>query len=318
MVVSLVVGLFMAVRESISLVVPRGWVCDISPQMGTFWNASVRRGAAGLVVGLFVGLVAVTAATASAAPDGGSAAAPAASRPADAVSVSVSVTLDEPARRWRGRTRPSRWRLPALAKVVPGFDLKKVLVARRRGEPPCSPSWSTTTATSLPTRSSSRPISRARETKTFELRLRAARVAGPARDFKVYGRFVRERHDDFAWENDRVAHRDLRTGSRDLREGSAHLERHRRLGQARAEAGRQRVVHDRRLPPGPRRGRRLLFGRQVPRLRRRRDLDGRRSSSLAELHELARARQRPYPPGLRAHLRALGRRRRAASPRRSG
>jgi hypothetical protein len=26
-------------------------------------------------------------------------------------------------------------------------------------------------------------------------------------DFKVYGRFFRERHDDFAWENDRVAHR---------------------------------------------------------------------------------------------------------------
>jgi Domain of unknown function (DUF4861) len=26
-------------------------------------------------------------------------------------------------------------------------------------------------------------------------------------DFRVYGRFVRERHDDFAWENDRVAHR---------------------------------------------------------------------------------------------------------------
>lgn len=26
-------------------------------------------------------------------------------------------------------------------------------------------------------------------------------------DFKVYGRFVRERFDDFAWENDRVAHR---------------------------------------------------------------------------------------------------------------
>ncbi len=26
-------------------------------------------------------------------------------------------------------------------------------------------------------------------------------------DFRAYGRFVRERHDDFAWENDRVAHR---------------------------------------------------------------------------------------------------------------
>ena len=28
-----------------------------------------------------------------------------------------------------------------------------------------------------------------------------------ADDFKAYGRFVRERHDDFVWENDRVAHR---------------------------------------------------------------------------------------------------------------
>jgi unsaturated rhamnogalacturonyl hydrolase len=42
----------------------------------------------------------------------------------------------------------------------------------------------------------------------------------PARaDFKVYGRFVRERHDDFAWENDRIAHRaygtDLETWARE-------------------------------------------------------------------------------------------------------
>ncbi len=42
--------------------------------------------------------------------------------------------------------------------------------------------------------------------KTFEVR------AGDKRryrkeDFRVYGRFVRERFDDFAWENDRVAHR---------------------------------------------------------------------------------------------------------------
>jgi hypothetical protein len=44
------------------------------------------------------------------------------------------------------------------------------------------------------------------ETKTFTL------TAGPKReyakeDFRAYGRFVRERFDDFAWENDRVAHR---------------------------------------------------------------------------------------------------------------
>ena len=44
------------------------------------------------------------------------------------------------------------------------------------------------------------------ETKTFAL------TAGPKREyskeeFRAYGRFVRERFDDFAWENDRIAHR---------------------------------------------------------------------------------------------------------------
>ncbi|HJP91933.1 MAG TPA: DUF4861 family protein [Pyrinomonadaceae bacterium] len=44
------------------------------------------------------------------------------------------------------------------------------------------------------------------ETKTFVI------TAGPKReykkeDFRAYGRFVRERFDDFAWENDRIAHR---------------------------------------------------------------------------------------------------------------
>src|SRR5215207_1848044 len=44
------------------------------------------------------------------------------------------------------------------------------------------------------------------ETKTFTL------TAGKKReytkeDFRAYGRFVRERFDDFAWENDRIAHR---------------------------------------------------------------------------------------------------------------
>jgi len=44
------------------------------------------------------------------------------------------------------------------------------------------------------------------ETKTFVI------TTGPKReykkeDFRAYGRFVRERFDDFAWENDRIAHR---------------------------------------------------------------------------------------------------------------
>ena len=45
-----------------------------------------------------------------------------------------------------------------------------------------------------------------RETRTFDLSVGERRI--PRRDeFKAYGRFVRERRDDFAWENDRVAHR---------------------------------------------------------------------------------------------------------------
>ncbi len=46
----------------------------------------------------------------------------------------------------------------------------------------------------------------AKESKTFTVET-GARPTYKADDFKVYGRFVRERHDDFAWENDRVAHR---------------------------------------------------------------------------------------------------------------
>ena len=45
-----------------------------------------------------------------------------------------------------------------------------------------------------------------RASKTFAVRAGTRRR--PTReDYRVYGRFVRERHDDFAWENDRIAHR---------------------------------------------------------------------------------------------------------------
>jgi pectinesterase len=45
-----------------------------------------------------------------------------------------------------------------------------------------------------------------RQSRTFVLSLGERRV-WKREDFRVYGRFVRERHDDFAWENDRMAHR---------------------------------------------------------------------------------------------------------------
>ena len=45
-----------------------------------------------------------------------------------------------------------------------------------------------------------------RQARRFEL-VAGQRPAPRREDYKVYGRFVRERHDDFAWENDRIAHR---------------------------------------------------------------------------------------------------------------
>src|SRR6185369_13331249 len=44
------------------------------------------------------------------------------------------------------------------------------------------------------------------ETKTFTLSAGKKREYSKE-DFRAYGRFVRERFDDFAWENDRIAHR---------------------------------------------------------------------------------------------------------------
>ncbi len=45
-----------------------------------------------------------------------------------------------------------------------------------------------------------------KESKTFSVEA-GTRATFKSDDFRAYGRFVRERHDDFAWENDRVAHR---------------------------------------------------------------------------------------------------------------
>lgn len=44
------------------------------------------------------------------------------------------------------------------------------------------------------------------ETKTFRVRA-GKKLVYKKDDFRAYGRFVRERFDDFSWENDRIAHR---------------------------------------------------------------------------------------------------------------
>ena len=74
-----------------------------------------------------------------------------------------------------------------------------------------------------------------RQSRTFVIASGERRV-WKKEDFRVYGRFVRERYDDFAWENDRVAHRMYGAGPGDLGAGAAHRQRRRRLG-ASARAG---------------------------------------------------------------------------------
>ena len=147
----------------------------------------------------------------------------------------------------------------------------------------------------------------ASQTKTFKLRAGPRKPAARG-EFMVYGRFVRERHDDFAWENDLVAHRmygpELETTAKEPLVSSGidtWVKRAHRL-----------VVNDWYMTGDyhrdTRRRRGLLRRRQVARLRRAGHLGRRQAERVEELHVVARAGQRADPPGVRAPLRAVGRR----------
>ena len=155
----------------------------------------------GVVGCLFLGLVAVAGGTASATDAGSTAAAAAAvPHPVDAVSVTLTNPLSV--------ARPHETialALAALIKIVPGFDLKKTLVIDARGATVLS-QLVDDDGDESPDELVFQADFAPRETKAFKLVSGKRALPAPA-DFKVYGRFVRERHDDFAWENDRVAHR---------------------------------------------------------------------------------------------------------------
>ena len=93
----------------------------------------------------------------------------------------------------------------ALAKVLPGFDVKQALVIDPQGAPVLSQVVDED-GDDVPDELVFQADLGPREKKTFQVITGKRSPAAPG-DFKVYGRFVRERHDDFAWENDRVAHR---------------------------------------------------------------------------------------------------------------
>ncbi|MEI9950123.1 MAG: DUF4861 family protein [Pseudomonadota bacterium] len=104
-----------------------------------------------------------------------------------------------------------------LGKLAPGFELKKALVVDAAGRPVLS-QLVDMNGDDAPDDLVFQADFGPGEVKRFNLRSGERHPAAPA-DYKAYGRFVRERHDDFVWENDLVAHRmygpDLETWAKD-------------------------------------------------------------------------------------------------------
>jgi len=147
------------------------------------------------------GLLAPASASAASASQSPAAAAPKAI--ADKTDVIV-VTLTNPL----AVKRPAETIALALAdlvKVVPGLELKRLQVVDTKGKPALSQlvdSDGDETPDQIVFQTDLGPS----ESKSFKLRV-GERASAVEADYKAYGRFVRERHDDFAWENDLIAHR---------------------------------------------------------------------------------------------------------------
>jgi hypothetical protein len=128
----------------------------------------------------------------------------------------VSVTLTNPLAVMRAR-ETIVLAAAEIGKVAPHLDLKKTVVVDAAGNVVLS-QLVDVDGDDAPDQILFQTDLAANETKSFKLRA-AERHAAPRLEFKAYGRFVRERHDDFAWENDLVAHRiygpDLETAKKE-------------------------------------------------------------------------------------------------------
>jgi len=142
-------------------------------------------------------------APAPAPPAAPAAAAPAAAAPA-APTPPVAVKVQNPLATARGaETIPLT--LAELRKFSPGLDAAKIVVMDAKRQPVLSQLVDGDGDDVFDELVFQTDLG-AKESKSFTVEA-GARPTPKADDFKVYGRFVRERHDDFAWENDRVAHR---------------------------------------------------------------------------------------------------------------
>jgi len=90
-------------------------------------------------------------------------------------------------------------------RIAPGLDPKRMVVADGQGKVVLS-QLVDLNGDDEPDEVVFQTDLKANEGKTFTLQT-GRRKTPAAADFKVYGRFVRERHDDFVWENDRIARR---------------------------------------------------------------------------------------------------------------
>lgn len=139
----------------------------------------------------------------TAAPTRPAAQPPAATEASNPKSI-ARITVTNPATETR-KSETVVIQLEALEKLVPHIDLKQVLIVDAAGKPVLSQVVDSD-GNGSPDQVLFQTDLTGKETKAFEARL-GERHYAKFSDYKAYGRFVRERFDDFAWENDLVAHR---------------------------------------------------------------------------------------------------------------
>lgn len=140
----------------------------------------------------------------AAAPAPAPAAAPVSTpSPAPAVAT-LSVTVSNPLAVARARETVSL-AVAELAKLAPGFDAKRAVLTDAAGKEILSQLLDLD-GDGFPEELLFQTDLGGRQSRTFKV-VPGTRTPAGRDDYQVYGRFVRERYDDFAWENDRFAHR---------------------------------------------------------------------------------------------------------------
>jgi unsaturated rhamnogalacturonyl hydrolase len=132
------------------------------------------------------------------------AAAPPAMALSESAPVAVHVNVQNPLPTARASATVSTT-IADLRRLQPGLDAAKLVVQDDKQQPVLS-QLVDSDGDDTPDELVFQADLGARQTKVFTVS-NGTRDHSKRDDFKVYGRFVRERHDDFAWENDRVAHR---------------------------------------------------------------------------------------------------------------